>query len=219
MGTFTKPASEFVATPMVKEHIAAAAAMVGEFATEAFEEELEARLKGNADDSTVYAHWQLMDSGQPATLAFDSPLEVAFWTWWRAAHHVDDFCRYNIELQRHVRISVPGGVQYVLDFVLAPSAMIGVAYKRITHWPLIGIELDGHAFHERTPEQVITRDSRDRALQQAGWHIFHFSFSEFMERPRDCLWEVVEFARAAHCQVHAQADVLLRAERERAGQP
>jgi len=61
-------------------------------------------------------------------------------------------------------------------------------------WKPIAIEVDGHAFHERTREQVERRNERDRALQQAGWTVFHFSFTEMSARPEACILEVFDFA-------------------------
>lgn len=42
---------------------------------------------------------------------------------------------------------------------------------------------------------------------------------EHIAAAANCLWEVVEFARAAHCKAHTLGADLVRAERERAGQP
>jgi very-short-patch-repair endonuclease len=197
MGTFTKPANEFKDIPLVKTHTMQAASMVGSYATEQFTIEIEQRLRGNFPEGVF---------GDPSTytaaLEFDSPLETVFWIWWRAAGQVDHFCEHNIHLRRHVETETAGH-RYVVDFVVANTRHANGPYID-EHWPLIGIELDGHAFHEKTPEQVTYRNQRDRALQQAGWHMFHFSFSEFTRNPQDAIWEVVEFARATYWQLVKQ---------------
>jgi hypothetical protein len=65
----------------------------------------------------------------------------------------------------------------------------------------IGVELDGHTFHEKTLEQVTYRNQRDRALQQIGWRVYHFSFAEFTKNPRESILEVVEHARFIYGRV------------------
>jgi very-short-patch-repair endonuclease len=60
------------------------------------------------------------------------------------------------------------GQKYCVDFVVTPRT-------ERKGWIPIAVELDGHAFHERTPAQVSHRDSRDRALQRAGWKVFHLT--------------------------------------------
>lgn len=191
MGTFTKPASEFAKIPIVKSQMLSAAAAVGREAAQEFENEIEARLDSNRGEPSY---------GEPgAELVFDSPLETVFWVWWRAAQKIDMFCDHNMILRRHVEATA-GDERYVIDFVLVPSLTANSQYM-VDLWPLIGIELDGHAFHEKTLEQVTYRNQRDRALQQAGWHLFHYSFAEFTDQPERCMWEVVEFARATYWQV------------------
>jgi very-short-patch-repair endonuclease len=180
MGTFTKPGSEFVAIPMVQAQIVAAARLVGTFSAAYFHDEMDGRLDSNE-------------------LAFDSPLEVAFWVWWRACQKLDHFCGHNMRLCQHVEAQTVGA-RYVIDFVVTPVVGSSAGYVDEA-WPLIGIELDGHAFHETTPEQATYRNQRDRALQQAGWRMFHFSFAEFTTQPETCIWEVVEFARATYWRI------------------
>jgi hypothetical protein len=55
------------------------------------------------------------------------------------------------------------------------------------------IEIDGHAFHERTPEQVVARNRRDEYLQRAGWSVLHCSSHELLKTPRVA---VMRIARA-----------------------
>lgn len=127
----------------------------------------------------------------------ESPLEELFWLWWNAAM-VHESIADRIALQPQAEVSV-GWRRYRLDFVVEPIAPELLP----AGWTPIAVELDGHAFHERTPEQVATRDSRDRALQSAGWRVFHFSFKEFTTRPVECVDEVLRFARG---QIWRRAD-------------
>lgn len=58
----------------------------------------------------------------------------------------------------------------------------------------LGIELDGHDFHERTKEQVQKDKSRDRLLQGAGWRVLRFTGSEVWRDAAHCAQECVATA-------------------------
>lgn len=90
-----------------------------------------------------------------------SPIEAIFWMWWNTLESVSGIPHFELESQHEVEA---GGSRYRLDFAIPEFS--------------IGIELDGHEFHEKTKEQVTYRNQRDRHLQAAGWTVFHFSGSE-----------------------------------------
>lgn len=184
MVTFTKPASDFVELPVVLEHIHAAGAMVARNRCADFIDEMRYRLYSNNG------------AFEEGSLEFDSPLEVLFWVWWRATMRVQPFFKEKVALQRHVFVTAQGEV-YNLDFVIAPR---GKAIQ--TLWPLVAVELDGHGFHEKTREQVTYRNQRDRALQQAGWRVFHFSWDEFTADPERVLYEVIAYVQATYWENH-----------------
>jgi very-short-patch-repair endonuclease len=173
-----RPASEFIETTLLQEHIAAAEQFVADDARRTFQA-----------SSIDYLR-------SVPNLAFDSPLEAVFWLWWMAVmqgnRHWDDM--FLLQPQEEVTVS---GQRYRLDFMLIPYDEEVATSK---YWSPIAVELDGHEFHERTPDQVARRDQRDRALQAANWHVFHFSFKEFVNRPVDCISEVLVFARDRHNQ-------------------
>lgn len=125
------------------------------------------------------------------SLRFDSPLEVLFWTWWEAACVLDEPINDILQLRPQAEITV-GEKLFRVDFVVQP---IQPEIALAPEWIPIAVELDGHAFHERTREQVMYRDQRDRALQSVGWRVFHFSFSEFTAKPIDSVSEVMQFGR------------------------
>lgn len=54
----------------------------------------------------------------------------------------------------------------------------------------VAVELDGHAFHERTKEQAARDKRRDRDLTQRGWSTLRFAGSEVWANPVRCLAEV-----------------------------
>lgn len=61
--------------------------------------------------------------------------------------------------------------------------------------PGIAIELDGHAFHERTKEQAQRDKSRDRVIQADGWHMLRFTGSEVWSDPAKCVSEVLSVGK------------------------
>ena len=196
-------ADEYWNNPYIQDHTAGAARMLAESTFNGFQEEIGQRMM---------SCW-----GEGATgvvggrLEFDSPLEAAFWIWWMAVRQGDYFSRLKLVFERHVEVIV-GDDRYVLDFVLGldnPSSQNHPTRFLTSGWPKIGVELDGHAFHEKTLEQVNYRNRRDRELQQAGWHIFHFSFSEFTQNAENCIWEVVDYARQIY-HVAAVDDAIRR---------
>jgi very-short-patch-repair endonuclease len=119
--------------------------------------------------------------------AHESPIEEVFEIWWIALRAVGSVFAGQLDLQRQVTVPDLG---YRLDFVV----------RHVTQdpaFPLVAVELDGHDFHERTKVQVRDRDARDRRLQQAGWHVFHFSGSELMADPVRCVREVQAWCEVA----------------------
>lgn len=60
----------------------------------------------------------------------------------------------------------------------------------ITRKPVV-VECDGHAFHERTPEQAARDRTRDRDLQVDGHFAYRFTGSEIVRDPFKCAAEVV----------------------------
>lgn len=65
------------------------------------------------------------------------------------------------------------------------------------------VELDGHDFHERTPEQAESDKSRDRELQVLGWHAFRFTGREVLRDPKECFHEVIRLLWAKRAQRRA----------------
>lgn len=115
---------------------------------------------------------------------FDSPLERAFFIWYLA----EKPGQWRLRPQSPVLVC---GNSYRLDFeVFYEFGTPGFEDWRQTK---IAVELDGHGFHERTPQQVQRRDQRDRDLQLDGWKVLHFSFLEFDRDPVKCI-EVVHEA-------------------------
>ena len=91
-----------------------------------------------------------------------------------------------------------GSLAYGRVLVQASGFLCSVALlckaAPIQEKPII-VELDGHTFHEKTPEQVAERNDRDRLFQGEGYMVFHFSYLEMTTKPYDCFLTVFGEAR------------------------
>ena len=126
--------------------------------------------------------------GPNGALTLESPLEAMFVVWWTALDWFRRPARFELYPQREVSLDTGN---YRVDFAIEPQPE---TLRAITSaglsWQPIAIELDGHAFHEKTLEQVTYRNRRDRALQQAGWRVLHASFSELQRNGPDTVVEI-----------------------------
>jgi very-short-patch-repair endonuclease len=91
---------------------------------------------------------------------------------------------FDIDVHQQVT-EVVEGVSYRHDFKIGSGDTWAV------------VELDGHKFHERTPEQAERDKSRDRALQRAGRMALRFTGSEVFRDPKKCATEAVSMVFAA----------------------
>lgn len=143
----------------------------------------------------------------PRWSAIESPLEAIFWVWWQAATSHLEPPMVELHCQREIRCA--SGELFRLDFVVEPSdARQAVAFADAGKpFPLIVVEVDGHGFHEKTLEQVALRNTRDRLLQQEGAIVFHFSWSEMIQKGYENAAAVYLFAEKmrSECQAVASA--------------
>lgn len=154
----------------------------------------------------VFMHMRKTGSG--------SPIEVLFAAWWIAIQNFErmPFGVGGLPFVLVPQVPVDGG-RYRLDFQIQstdPGRYDGI---RVATFPLLGVELDGHDFHERTKEQVIHRNTRDRDLQRDGWRIFHVSGSELYRQGYEVVSSIFEIAhtewvdREAAMYLSGQADI------------
>lgn len=125
----------------------------------------------------------------------ESPLEAIFlmaWDYSREPWHPNEGVRLTEQAEAQV-----GDDRFRLDFMVWPTDPIVVSLSVLFKCDMrLGVELDGHDFHERTKEQVAYRNRRDRLLQQDGWTILHFSGSELHNEPLPCIASVRTAAKA-----------------------
>lgn len=120
--------------------------------------------------------------GEPGRPDLESPAEAMFEVWLRAFRSAEDA---PFVARRQVEVAGHSGKRYRADF-----QMRWCYHDASEDLPIL-VEIDGHAFHEKTLEQVTYRNLRDRDLQMAGFTVVHFSFSEFTKAPEKCTRDVV----------------------------
>lgn len=129
--------------------------------------------------------WRVRVLRRLAGLRLESPIEELFLVAW-------EFSKWNrmppteyLELDPG-RTLIIEGATFRLDFGIS----IRIPSGRRLALP-IGIELDGHEFHERTKEQVARDNQRERAIARAGYRLIRFSGSEVWRAPDRCVDEAV----------------------------
>jgi very-short-patch-repair endonuclease len=116
-----------------------------------------------------------------------SPLEAAFVVWWLIIGK--EFGDASLRAQVPITTT---RTTYRVDFLAAPSLAL---LEDPTPSSCVLIELDGHAFHERSKRDVERRNVRDRDLQDTGWKVLHFSGSEFDRAPESVIESVHQALR------------------------
>ena len=105
--------------------------------------------------------------------------------WFESQQRVYSMCRLVCVTQHWLRLRER---RIKPDFAFMYVGLQGAEEKTASR---IIVELDGHDFHERTPEQAQSDKSRDRELQAMGWHVLRFTGREVLRDPENCLSEVM----------------------------
>lgn len=136
----------------------------------------------------------------------DSPIEAQFAAWFAAARGrllALGLTRFALKLIPQTGVDA-AGVHYRLDFALEPlDPWLAEALKAEGLTLRIGVELDGHDYHEKSREDVIRRNQRDRDLAAAKWRVLHFSGSELHRNPMFAVVEVLSAGADALDQAKA----------------
>ena len=106
-----------------------------------------------------------------------SPIEQVFLMEW---HFLRVEERFGVLLTPQLEVTADMST-YKIDFGITKP----------DHLAKLGVELDGHEFHEKTPAQAARDKKRERALIRDGFTILRFTGSEMVREPRKCLGEVI----------------------------
>ena len=85
-----------------------------------------------------------------------------------------------------------GDVDFEIDLFLYLDCFLidGPHGTRLRYPFFIGIECDGHDYHEKTKEQAKKDKSKDRILKASGLDIVRFTGSEITSEPDKCVEEI-----------------------------
>lgn len=136
-----------------------------------------------------------LEAAKIDALHTESPIETIFAVWFDAARaHLlaEGFSRFALALQPQRWVTTDEERRYRLDFAIEPMDEWLARSLTQADMPLkLGVELDGHDYHERTLDQVTERNQRDRDLSALRWRILHFSGSELHRNPMIVVVEVL----------------------------
>lgn len=122
----------------------------------------------------------------------ESPLEQIFLIEWKFKEH-ERCLRFPFKLWPQFYSEKLTG-KYFIDFLVSffpgASDRFGkdLVYKA-EFTPRLGIEIDGHEFHEKTKRQVEYQKGRERFLVSRGWKILRFAGTEIFHDPGKCVDE------------------------------
>lgn len=133
--------------------------------------------------------------------SIESPVEQLFYIEWTFRQ----FCNKNLELlylePQHQDPTTEG---FIIDFyvnlleeVLTWEEMMNSEKSKIIMsipHPKLGIEIDGHIWHEKTKEQVMRDKKRERKLIANGWKLLRFSGTEVFKDPTKCVEEAINIS-------------------------
>lgn len=131
-------------------------------------------------------------------LGLESPIEAMFQLWWDLFYPVL-LPQRQVTLHSQWGFAPINGRNYRADFIVWPTDLTD-AHK----FNAIVIEFDGHDYHERTKEQVIARNQRDRDFQERGYRVLHFSGSEIFKDGERVLTDVVVAASQEYVAFQAR---------------
>lgn len=119
------------------------------------------------------------------TCECESPIEAIFALWWDVMTGLSPVFNERMKLWRQFEFAEIKGRKYRADFAVWPRHLSIMERARPygETFKCVVIELDGHDYHERTKEQVIERNERDRVFQSEGYLVLHFSGSEIHRDP------------------------------------
>lgn len=148
-----------------------------------------------------------------------SPVEQMFFIEWhgqRFGHDVSVAAdRFDLLPQHQNKTTGRFRIDFAVDFVtgIINCPTDSIYYRREediatnVKEPLLGVEIDGHQWHEKTKAQAQRDKERERFLVAHGWKILRFTGSEVFNNPRKCVEETIgcasDLSRAYHKDVRA----------------
>lgn len=173
---------------------------------------------GDQMQTVIDGNTTVLISGIAEDLACDSPIENLFLFGlyvrlkWEQFHHAIYWARPPATLENARRLSCihprrPLHIfpqhhiaEFRADFLLAWARKVGDPNSV----EFLGIECDGHEFHEKTKEQAQRDKSRDRKILSCGVPVMRFTGSEIYRAPLICGDEALRVFLKLREQVEAE---------------
>jgi very-short-patch-repair endonuclease len=149
-----------------------------------FYNECMGKLDQYLEDGVDYMEFDSLNKGRHSKL---SPIEKLFAMAFITNRMIDNSF-YEIRLQYQPEIIVSSGKKYYADFAFYYVINQGRTYENLG----LLIELDGHIWHEKTPEQVEKNNIRQRDLINSGYTIMRYSGREIYKKPFEIAEECVD---------------------------
>jgi very-short-patch-repair endonuclease len=111
-----------------------------------------------------------------------SPVEQIFLMEWKFS---DVERQHKVVLEPQSPIEVGTGT-FFLDFLVRSTVSGGEELR-------VGIEIDGHEFHEKSKEQATRDRRRERQIVESGITLLRFSGSEVVRDARNCIDDIIRF--------------------------
>ena len=149
-----------------------------------------------------------------------SPVEQLFFIEWlyREFHYDSNDFPFFLEAQYQDESTGKFKLDFKVDFI---QEVLGWGLKwdeviKETEGPKLGIEIDGHIWHEKTKKQVQYHKERERFLVANNWKLLRFTGSEVFKNPEKCFWETLEVAWPLRSKYHKELEKELK-ERKKNG--
>ena len=128
--------------------------------------------------------------------SIESPVEQLFFIAWIFKEHEHGPGDFPLFLEPQYQDESTGkykldfSIDFIQDFL---TIKWDKALKKVEA-PKLGIEIDGHIWHEKTKEQVQYHKERERFLIAGGWKLLRYTGSEAFKDPQRCVEETLELA-------------------------
>ena len=157
--------------------------------------------------ASQYYSYVLSEFTEDGDRLIESPVEQLFYIEWRF-RQLDQELAW--ELRPQERCKETG--KYRIDFAVSLDEKFFIDEKYhsasteslLKSPPLIGIEIDGHDWHEKTKEQVQYHKERERFLIANGWKLIRFTGSEVYRDPAKCVDEAIDIILPIRNQYHEE---------------
>jgi hypothetical protein len=124
-----------------------------------------------------------------------SPIEQIFLIEWRVQEHLrQTYFPFNLAPQyQDEKTTGKYFLDFAIEFMNDEADAFDLFGKKYPRPPLIGIELDGHDFHEKTKRQVEYHKERERFLISHGWTLLRYAGSEIIKDAESRVREALDF--------------------------